>query len=95
MSAFQDWWVWLLAIGVILLFGWYFWRTAGTIIQSIRQVGATIENWPLIRRAQIEAEIRTPGGRYPLWFRAIRVLLIAVLIVGAAWLVLHRLFGVI
>ncbi|WP_421759874.1 hypothetical protein [Devosia sp.] len=91
MSDMPDWLAWILAAVLLALFGWYFWHTGRTMFDAMRHLISTIENWPQIRRAMVDAEARTPRGRYPFWFRAIRVVLILAL-VGLLVLVLWRKF---
>ena len=88
MSELPDWTVWLLAVAVIALFGWFFWHTATAMLDAARLLIGTIQNWPQIRRRMVEAEVRS-GGRYPLWFRAVRAGLILALI-GLLALLLWR-----
>ena len=88
MSDMPDWTIWLLGVALVALFGWFFWHTASVMLDAGRRVVATIQNWPQIRRAMVEAEVRS-GGRYPFWFRAVRVLLILALI-GLLALLLWR-----
>jgi hypothetical protein len=90
MSDLPDWTIWLLGAGVLALFGWFFWFTGKAMLGSARQLIGTIQNWPQIRRAMVEAEVRS-GGRYPFWFRAVRVLLILALIGLLALLLWRRL----
>jgi hypothetical protein len=89
MSEYPDWWVWPLAAAIAALFIWYFWHTGRTMLEFGATVVRTIQNWPQTRRAMVEAEARSPGGRYPFWYRAIRVLLV-VLIVGLAGYIVYR-----
>jgi hypothetical protein len=91
MSDLPDWTVWLLAVALVALFGWFFWHVATSMLGAGRQIVATIQNWPQVRRAMADAEARS-GGRYPFWFRAMRVLLILALI-GLMLLLLWRKLG--
>ena len=72
MTAQPDWLVWLLALALLILFGWYFSHVARVLWRTTRQLILTIQHWPEIRRQMVEAEVRA-GGRYPLWYRALRV----------------------
>ena len=92
MIDMPDWTVWLLALALVGLFGWYFWHTGSMMLEFTRRVVATIQNWPEIRRAMAEAEAQS-GGRYPLWFRAARVGLILALVCLLALLVWRKLAG--
>jgi hypothetical protein len=91
MSDMPDWTAWLLAAAVLALFGWFFWQAGSGLISFGRQLIATIQNWPQTRRAMVEAEVRA-GGRYPLWFRAVRAFLILAMI-GLMVLLLWRRLG--
>jgi hypothetical protein len=79
MSGWPDWTVWVLAAGVLALFVGYFVFVGRTLLGSGRRLIDTIQNWPQARRAMVEAEAKA-GGRYPFWFRAVRVLLIVAMI---------------
>jgi len=92
MSGMPDWIAWILAALLLALFAVFFWHTAVGLFRSGRQLIATIQDWPQIRRAMTEAEAQS-GGRYPLWFRAVRVLLIFALVVFAALLVWRKFAG--
>ena len=72
MSGLDDWTAWALAGGVAALFAAYFAWVGRSLFASLRRLIDTIQNWPQLRRAIVEAEVRA-GGRYPLWFRALRV----------------------
>ena len=91
MSETPDWMVWPLAAAVVALFGWFFWHVARSGIDWLVSTARTIENWPQTRRAMVEAEARA-GGRFPFWYRAVRVSLILLVIGLAAFLIL-RLVG--
>jgi hypothetical protein len=81
--------VWILAAVVAGIFVWFFWHTSVSLYRYMRHVVDFIQNWPQIRRRMVEAEAQN-GGRYPLWFRAIRVLLILAMIGFAALLVWRK-----
>jgi uncharacterized membrane protein YqiK len=91
-SGLPDWTVWVLAAVVAGLFGWFFWHTGVSLYRSGRQVVDLIQNWPQVRREMVEAEVRS-GGRYPLWFRAVRVLLVLAMIGFAIVLIWRKLGG--
>lgn len=78
MAAQFDWLGWLLIVAVVALFVGYFWWTGGAMLNAFRALLAFIENWPQTRRAMVEAEARS-GGRYPLWFRLARILILLAL----------------
>lgn len=89
MSSLPDWTIWPLAAAIVALFGWFFWHVGASMIETLRRLGTTIQNWPQIRRAMTEAEAKA-GGRYPWWFRTIRVLLIVAMIGLCAFLVWRK-----
>ena len=89
MSEFPDWAVWPLAVGVVALFVWYFWHVVRSVLEGLIGTVRTIQNWPQIRRAMVEAEARA-GGRYPLWYRAARVLCLSLIVGLAAYLIYRR-----
>lgn len=86
-----DWLLWLLAAGVAALFIGYFWWTGTSLINSFRRLVDIIQNWPQTRRAMVEAEARS-GGRFPLWLRLARVVVILALI-GLIAIIVWRRFG--
>ena len=92
MGGMPDWTVWILAAGIVLIFIWFFWDTARTLYQVVRRLVGTIQNWPQVRRDMTEAEARS-GGRYPVWYRAIRVLLVLAMIGLGALLVWRKIAG--
>ncbi len=79
MSGVPDGTVWILAVLVAALFVWFFWTTGASLLRYARRLITTIQDWPEIRRAMTEAEAQS-GGRYPLWLRAVRVLLVLAMI---------------
>ena len=89
MSEGPDWWVWLLAAAVLALFVAFFWLVAGALWNYFRRLVDMIQNWPQIRRAMVEAEVRS-GGRYPFWYRAVRVLLVLGMIGIVGFMVWRR-----
>jgi len=91
MSAQPDWATWALVAAVAVLFLWFFWFVATTVFAYARQLVGTIQNWPQIRRAMVEAEAQA-GGRYPLWYRAARVTVLLGVVALAAY-ILWRRFG--
>ncbi len=90
MSDLPEWTIWPLALAICALFLWFFWHTAVSLLSYFRSLLALIQNWPQIRRAMVEGEARS-GGRYPFWFRAVRVSLILAMM-GLLALVLWRRF---
>ena len=86
MSEMPDWTVWILAAGLVVLFGWFFWHTGASMIKAIQLIIQFIETWPERRRAFTEAEARA-GGRFPFWYRAARVLVLTALVVLLAYFV--------
>jgi len=91
MAGQPEWTVWLLAAAVGALFLGVFGYLLASFFRDGRRLIDTIQNWPQIRRAMVEAEARS-GGRYPLWFRLVRVFLILAM-VGLLALVLWRRLG--
>jgi hypothetical protein len=91
MDSQPDWMVWLLALAVCALFGFFFWHVGVGLFDYGRRLIDTIQNWPQIRRAMVEAEARS-GGRYPLWFRTVRVSLVLAMI-GLMVLLVWRKLG--
>jgi hypothetical protein len=91
MSGWPDWTTWLLAAAVCALLLWYFWHTAASLFGYARRLVGTIQNWPQIRRDMVAAEAKA-GGRYPLWFRLVRVFLVLAMI-GLMVLIVWRKFG--
>jgi hypothetical protein len=89
MSDITDWTTWLLAGAVVLVFALYFWFTGRHMFDAARRLIHTIRHWPEIRRSMVEAEVRA-GGRYPLWYRLVRVSLIAGLIGLLAFVVWRK-----
>jgi hypothetical protein len=90
MSQFPDWATWLLALVVAALFIWFFWHTGRVMLDMCLTIVRTIQNWPQTRRAMAEAEARA-GGRYPWWYRAIRVFLVVCVVLLAGYLIYRRL----
>jgi len=91
MDGQADWTIWLLAVAVLALFGWFFWHVGSSMLEAMRRLVSTIQNWPQIRRSMVEAEARS-GGRWPLWYRAVRVFLVVAMI-ALMVLVAWRKFG--
>jgi uncharacterized membrane protein YqiK len=89
MSSGPDWIWWIVAVLVAALFGWFFWHTATTMFGALRTLVTTVQNWPQTRRAMVEAEARA-GGRYPFWYRAIRVTLVLAMIGLVGYLVWRK-----
>ena len=89
MTSGSDWFWWIVAALVAALFGAFFVLTGAHIISSVRTLVSTIQNWPQIRRAMVEAEARR-GGRYPFWLRAVRATLILSMIGLMAYVVWRR-----
>lgn len=92
MSALPDWTIWALAAAVTALLLIYFLAVGRAILTTARWLIEMIQNWPQIRRAMVEAEVQSSGGRYPLWFRAARVFVVLAIIVLTG-IMLWRLFG--
>jgi hypothetical protein len=89
MGAAPDFIAWGIGILAVALFGFFFWHTGRTLVRLGRQLIATIQHWPQTRRTMTEAEAQS-GGRYPWWFRAIRVALVVTAIGLGALLVWRK-----
>lgn len=89
MSEFPDWAVWPLAASVAALFIWFFWHVGRSMVEALVGLVRTIQSWPQTRRALVDAEARA-GGRYPWWFRAVRVLLVVATVALAAYVIFRR-----
>jgi len=68
-----------LAVGVVALFGRFFWQVGATMIDTGRRIAAYLDGSSARRRAALEHE--AVHGPTPLWLKAIRFFLIASLIV--------------
>jgi small-conductance mechanosensitive channel len=68
-----------LAVGVLALFGWFFWHVGATMIDTGRRLAAYLDGSSARRRAALEQ--KAVHGPTPLWLKAIRFFLIASLIV--------------
>ena len=79
MSGGEDWFWWIVAAAVAVIFIAYFVFVGRALFGHMLAVVSTIQNWPQIRRAMVEAEAKA-GGRYPFWFRAVRVSLILAMV---------------
>jgi hypothetical protein len=91
MSQFSDWTIWLLGLVIVALFAFFFWHTGKALVETFVAIVRMIQNWPQTRRAMVEAEARSPGGRYPWWYRAIRVVLVIAMVLFAGYFI-YRLF---
>lgn len=89
MSGGDDWFWWIVAALVAALFLAFFLFVGRALFDHVRSLVSTIQNWPQIRRAMVEAEAKA-GGRYPWWFRAIRVTLVLTMIGLCAFLVWRK-----
>jgi len=89
MTSGSDWFWWVVAALVAGLLGAYFLFTGAVMISSFRRLVETVQNWPQVRRAMVEAEARS-GGRYPFWLRAARVTVVLSAIALVAYMVLRR-----
>jgi hypothetical protein len=92
MSDMPDWTAWIIGLALAGLFGFFFWHTGLSLFRTTRALVSSIQNWPQTRRAMTEAEAKS-GGRYPLWYRAIRVFLVVAMIAFAVLLVWRKLAG--
>jgi len=89
MSSGENWVWWIVAALVAGVFVAFFLFVGRELLGYMRSLVSTIQNWPQTRRAMVEAEARA-GGRYPLWFRAIRVSLVLAAVGLAAVLIWRR-----
>lgn len=89
MSGGDDWVWWIVAAAVAVIFISYFVFVGRALLGHFLSLVSTIQNWPQIRRAMVEAEAKA-GGRYPFWFRAIRVTLVLAMIGLAAFLIWRK-----
>ena len=89
MDSLPDWSTWLLAAAVLAVFVWFFAMTGVELFRRSRRLIGLIQDWPQARRRMVEAEARA-GGRYPWWFRMLRVLLVLAMIALAAVLIWRR-----
>jgi len=71
MQAWSDIKLYLLAAGVVALFGWFFWYVVSTYIGVGKRVVQYLDSGSERRRAALEREIRF--GKDPFWLRALRV----------------------
>jgi hypothetical protein len=82
-----------IAVGVLLLmlFGWFFWHTATSMIYYARMISEFLDmrSERLRRRLEFEAI----HGRPPLWYRLVQRLVILLVIAGAAALVWTKFRG--
>jgi len=90
MTGGPDWIWWIVAAAVAALFIGYFVFVGRTLFGHMLAIVSTIQNWPQIRRAMVDAEARS-GGRYPFWLRAVRTTLILSMIGLMAYVVWRRL----
>ncbi|WP_370319148.1 hypothetical protein [Oricola sp.] len=74
MQAWPDIKVYLLAAGVIALFGWFFWHVVSVYVGVGKRVAHYLDSGSERRRAALEREIRF--GKDPLWVRALRVIFV-------------------
>ena len=91
MTGGQDWFWWIVAAAVAALFIGFFVYVGRELFAHVRSLVSTIQNWPQIRRAMVEAEAKA-GGRYPFWLRAVRATLILAM-VGLMALLIWRKFS--
>lgn len=89
MTGEPNWFWWVVAFFVAGLFGAFFFFAGAAIISRFRALVTTIQNWPQIRRAMVDAEARS-GGRYPFWLRAARVTVVLAAIALVAYILLRR-----
>ncbi|MCC0052757.1 MAG: hypothetical protein H6884_01720 [Rhodobiaceae bacterium] len=78
MSSGFDAYTAALALGVLLVFGVFFWLVAATFIRRLRQFAHWQDSAAERQRVAIEREAR--HGPTPFWLKALRVLLIVALV---------------
>jgi len=86
MSALPDPTVFLLAAGVAVLFGWFFWFVIARTVGTVRHMSRMLDGRSERQRAALAGPVTRPA---PLWLTAIRVVLVATL----AGLLAYRLAG--
>ena len=77
MSAIPDPTVLLLAVGVAVLFGWFFWFVIAHTFGTVRHMSRMLDERSERQRAAIAGPVTRPT---PLWLVSIRVILIATLV---------------
>ena len=91
MGGGIDLWTLVLVIGVIVLFGWFFWHTATAMVSYARQITHYLDTRSERLRQKLEYE--QMHGPLPLWYRVIQKGLILLIVVGAATLVWMKFRG--
>ncbi len=80
-----------LVVGVLALFSWYFWHVATSMIKSTKTISTYLDGSAERQRHELEREAKF--GRYPLWYRAVQKLVLAVLFASVAFYVLKLVQG--
>jgi hypothetical protein len=89
MSGMPAWTAWAIALLAAALFALFFLHTGSLLLDLARRLIATIQNWPETRRRTAEAEAAA-GGRYPLWLRAVRFILVLAMVALGALLIWRK-----
>eukprot|EP01035_Chromulina_nebulosa_P057370 gene57370-78602_t len=72
----------VVAVGVVVLFSWYFWHVGVTMLRNARAVADFLDGRSARLRRQLEYE--AVHGGPPLWYRLARRLIIFIAIAAAA-----------
>ncbi len=75
----------LLVLGVVALFGWFFWHTAVSMVRSAKNVSEIVDGTSARQRAELEYEAK--HGPRPWWYWAAQKILILFWIVFAGWFI--------
>ncbi len=77
MSAVPDPTVLLLAAGVAVLLGWFFWFVIAGTFGTVRRISRQLDDRSARQRAAIAGPVARPT---PLWLVAVRVILLGTLV---------------
>lgn len=89
-DAGQAGWI-ALGIALLLLFGWFFWHSATSMLRNARMIVEFLDTRSERLRHRLEFE--AIHGRPPLWYRLAQRLVILIVIAGAAALVWTKFRG--
>jgi len=89
MQAWPDIKIYLLAAGIIALFGWFLCHVVSVYVGFGKRVAHYLDTSSERRRAALEREIRF--GKDPLWLRALRVVFVVAAIGLMAVLIWNKL----
>jgi hypothetical protein len=82
---------WTLLAAVAVLFIWYFWHVVTSMVSGAHSIAEIADGAVARQRAELEHEAKF--GKRPLWYRAAQKIILAVLIVGSAWLIWNLVRG--